>query len=80
MNTNEILKKLSKKDIKVILESKKSNYTVFPKLGKDGRILPSQWKSWQILQRLGLAYINGNFEMGELQLSESGKELAKEIK
>lgn len=80
MNTNDILKKLSNRDIKEIKESKKNNYIVFPRLSRDGRILPSQWKSWQVLQRLNIGMIKGDSESGELILTEFGKSLEKELK
>jgi hypothetical protein len=77
---NNILRKLNNKDVKEIKNSAQSNYVSFPRLGADGRILPSQWKSWQVLQRYGLGFIKGNYESGEFKLSELGKEIAKEIK
>lgn len=78
LNTRDIIRKLSGKDIKEIKNAFCSkNFTSFPKLGADSRILPSQWKSWQILQRQNLGYIRGDYESGEFQLNESGKELAK---
>jgi hypothetical protein len=78
---NNILRRLNNKDIREIKEVNASkNYISYPKFGKDGKILPSQWKAWQTLQRYGLGYINGDFEASEFKLSELGKELVKEIK
>lgn len=79
MDTKNIIKKLSNKDLKEIKIAAKSNYKSYPRLGANKKILPSQAKSWQILQRHCLAFIKGDFENGELQLSELGKEIAKEL-
>lgn len=79
MTKTDILNRLSKKDINLIKQSKKNNYTAYPKMGKDGRILASHWKSWQTLQRYSLGFIRGNPESGKFELSELGKEIANEI-
>ena len=80
MNKNEsIIRKLGNKEIKEIKESLASNYTTFPRLGKDGRILPSQWKVWQNLQRYSIGFIIGSDEEGKFELSEFGKEVAREL-
>lgn len=73
----DIIRKLSNKDLKLIRESKHSNYIILPKLSKDGRILPSYWKTFQVLQREFLGYIKGTDVEGEFQLNESGKQVAK---
>ena len=78
-NTKNILRKLSSKDKKELKLAAETNYISYPRLGKDGRILPSQCKSWQVLQRTNLAFIKGDFENGELRISELGKEVIKEI-
>lgn len=81
LNSKDIIRKLSGKDIREIKNAfKAKDFTSFPKLGADGKILPSQWKSWQVCQRLGIGYMRGNYESGEFQLNESGKELAKILK
>lgn len=79
MNNINIIRKLSNKDLKLIRESKHSNYVIQPKLSKDGRILPSYWKSFQVLQRAALGFINGNDVEGEFKLSELGKEISKKL-
>lgn len=77
----DIIRKLSNKDLKEIKRAFNSkDFTSFPKLGADGRILPSQAKSWQVLQRQSLGYIIGNFESGEFRLNELGKQVAGELK
>jgi hypothetical protein len=81
INTQDVLKKLSgrdKKEIKNAFGAK--DFTLFPRLGADSKILPSQWKTWQVLQRQGLGYINGDYESGEFKLNEAGKQVAGEIK
>lgn len=79
MNKTDILKRLSNKDIKIIKESKNNNYVNFPRLGKNGQMLPSQWRSWQVLQKFNIGMIKGDSESGELIITEFGKELAEEI-
>ena len=77
----EILQKLSNRDKKEIKKAFMSqDFISYPKLGADGRILPSQWKSWQVLQRIGCGYIHGNDDSGEFKLNELGKIVAAEIK
>lgn len=79
-DVNKILKMLSNKDKKEIKSAFEArDFTIYPKMGADSKILPSQWKSWQVIQRKGLGLIKGNEECGELKLTEFGKELAKEI-
>lgn len=74
------LRKLSNKDIKELKKSLSNNYTIYPNLSKDGRILPSQWKSWQTMQRYSIGFIKGNDESGKFELSEFGKEIINLIK
>lgn len=77
---NSIIRRLSNKDIKEIkIAAKSKDFTSFPRLGADGRILPSQAKSWQVIQRNCLGFIKGDFENGELQLSELGKEISQSL-
>jgi len=78
--TSSILRKLSNKDLKEIKKSMSTGFTSYPKMGKDGRILPSQWNVWQTLQRLNVGMIQGDSESGALVLTEFGKEVGKEIK
>lgn len=81
INTKELLRKLSSKDLKEIKNAFNSqDFIVFPRLGSDSRILPSQWKSWQVCQRMGIGFIKGDFDSCEFKLSELGKELAKDLK
>lgn len=81
LNSKNIIRKLSGKDIKEIKNAFTSkDFISFPKLGSNGQILPSQWKSWQVLQRFSIGYIKGSAEVGEFQLSELGKQIASEIK
>lgn len=80
-DTKEILRKLSNRDKKELKSAFTSqDFTSFPRLGADLRILPSQWKSWQVLQRQSLGFIYGNEDSGEFKLSELGKKIAEEIK
>lgn len=80
LNSKDIIRKLSGKDIKEIKNAfKAKDFISYPRLGSDSKILPSQWKSWQVLQRYSVAFIHGNEETGELRLSEFGKEIAKEL-
>jgi len=79
INTKNIIRRLSNKDKKELKLAAESGFVSYPRLGKDNRILPSQCKSWQVLQRANLAFIKGDFENGELRISELGKEIIKEI-
>ena len=78
---NNIFRKLSNKDLREIKNAFTSqDFVSYPRLGADGKILPSQWKSWQVCQRQSLGWIVGNYESCEFRLSELGKQIGKNIK
>lgn len=78
MNNYDIIKKLTNSDIKE-LKSTFKNQLLYPTMGKGGKQLLYQFRSWQRLQKLNLGLIKGKFEPESFQLTEQGKELVKEL-
>ena len=50
-----------------------------PRSTKDGTMNPRQWKSWQKLESLGFACINGRGEAEDLTITDPGKKELRRI-
>lgn len=75
-NKEQILARLSRADKNQIKLAIKFGYPP-TQTNNNGQIKLSQWKSWQVLQKYGLALIKSDDDTYKLELTELGKEIGE---
>lgn len=72
-----VVSRLNASDIAELRACKRRGY-VTPRFNpQTGRMLASQWRSWQKLQRLGCGAIEGMGEADDFSISDFGRKVLK---